>query len=182
MSQANENHSFGKICDKHPELNGERLKSNRCCLACHREATKKARKDKVGRVGTRYVGAVCLHHPELNGERMSSSATCVGCHKERSKARAVVNETNKRKRERNKKEVFVHYGGACSICGVNDMDILTIDHIDQNGSEHKKENNYVGKGSNGFYRWLRRNGFPEGFRTLCFNCNIKAYSNFKKGV
>jgi hypothetical protein len=26
---------FGKVCDKHPELKGERLKSNSRCVACH---------------------------------------------------------------------------------------------------------------------------------------------------
>ena len=28
---------FGKVCEKHPELNGERLKSNSSCIACRNE-------------------------------------------------------------------------------------------------------------------------------------------------
>jgi len=28
---------FGKVCEKHPELNGERRLSNRSCVACNRE-------------------------------------------------------------------------------------------------------------------------------------------------
>lgn len=28
---------FGKICEKHPELNGERMKSNSACMGCKKE-------------------------------------------------------------------------------------------------------------------------------------------------
>lgn len=31
----NPKHHFGKICDKHPELKGERISSNSACIACH---------------------------------------------------------------------------------------------------------------------------------------------------
>lgn len=28
---------FGKVCEKHPELNGERMRSNKVCMGCKRE-------------------------------------------------------------------------------------------------------------------------------------------------
>ena len=73
---------------------------------------------------------------------------------------------NRNKGYRNK--VFDHYGWICKCCGENNSEFLTIDHINNNGAEHRKEK--AGSGSN-IYRWLIKNNFPEGFQTLCYNCN-----------
>ena len=37
---------FGKVCEKHPELNGERRLSNRSCVACSREAVHERQRKK----------------------------------------------------------------------------------------------------------------------------------------
>ncbi len=67
-----------------------------------------------------------------------------------------------------KKNAFDAYGGAvCAECGVDNFDILTIDHINGGGVQHAKE---LGKGSR-IYQWLKRNDYPTGFRVLCRNCN-----------
>jgi hypothetical protein len=42
---------------------------------------------------------------------------------------------------------------------------LAIDHIKGGGSKHRKEVRHL-------YSWLRREGFPSGFRILCHNCNL----------
>lgn len=77
---------------------------------------------------------------------------------------------------RNEKRVAVlsHYGvdgePVCRRCGFDDVRALAIDHINNDGAAHRK------KIGNQVYLWLARNGFPEGFQTLCFNCNtIKEY-------
>jgi hypothetical protein len=56
---------------------------------------------------------------------------------------------------------------SCLGCKEDVFEFLTIDHINGGGGRHRAE---VGSG-NRFYRWLIKNGFPEGFRTLCYNCN-----------
>ena len=68
-------------------------------------------------------------------------------------------------------EALVRYGGQCVLCGETEPVFLTIDHINGGGNQHRRS---VGRnfGSGGFIRWLRRQGWPEGYRTLCFNCNI----------
>jgi hypothetical protein len=67
-----------------------------------------------------------------------------------------------------KAEVIAAYGGKCVCCGITEFAFLTIDHIHGGGEAHRRK---VGMGKN-FYRWLKRNGFPqEEFRLLCFNCN-----------
>ena len=64
--------------------------------------------------------------------------------------------------------VLAHYGGgklACLECGENRLPCLTIDHIDNNGTEHRKQ-----IGGNIVF-WLRKRNYPEGYQTLCRNCN-----------
>lgn len=76
---------IGKVCEKHPELNGERLTSNNKCVACHRAKVKQRRKEKLVEAQlaglTRYNGKVCERHPELNGERYVANSRCVACHR-----------------------------------------------------------------------------------------------------
>lgn len=69
------------------------------------------------------------------------------------------------------------YGGkhpqcACPGCNEDRLPFLCIDHINGKGCKHRLE---IGKGTNpgggAFYRWLRKNNYPKGFRVLCHNCN-----------
>jgi len=64
-------------------------------------------------------------------------------------------------------QVFDHYGWTCFCCGENHPEFLTIDHINNDGATHRKE-----IGTNYIYNWLIKNNFPEGFQTLCMNCNF----------
>lgn len=74
-----------------------------------------------------------------------------------------------------KQEVLKYYGKgkcACVKCGFTDIRALSIDHINNNGAEHKKQ---IHKAS--LYKWLRDNKFPPGYQTLCMNCQfIKRYT------
>jgi hypothetical protein len=72
-----------------------------------------------------------------------------------------------------KAEVFTHYGTSCACCGESNPGFLTIDHINGCTREERKTQ---GIGSR-FYCWLRKNGFPEGFQTLCYNCNSGRATN-----
>ncbi len=66
-----------------------------------------------------------------------------------------------------KLKVLTHYGNgkcACVRCGFEDMRALSIDHINGSGAKHIKSL------LKNFYDWLIENGYPEGYRTLCFNC------------
>ena len=78
-------------------------------------------------------------------------------------------------RRRVKRIVFDAYGGCkCIGCGETEELVLTMDHIDQRGTNHRMAN---GKryGGHHLYRWLIANDFPPGFRVLCFNCQIRAF-------
>ena len=58
----------------------------------------------------------------------------------------------------------------CACCKEEQEGFLTIDHINNDGGNHRKKINRGGGVS--FYYWLKLNGYPKGFQVLCFNCNI----------
>lgn len=70
--------------------------------------------------------------------------------------------------ERTRRAALQAYGGRCACCGEANVRFLTIDHINSDGAEHKRQTN--GK-SQKIARWLKANNYPEGFQVLCYNCN-----------
>lgn len=72
-------------------------------------------------------------------------------------------------------ETIMAYGGyKCACCGETEPLFLEIDHVDNNGAEHRRSLGYEGngKGAGGAtWKWLKKNGFPPGFQILCSNCN-----------
>ena len=71
-----------------------------------------------------------------------------------------------------KVEVLSFYGNgkcACVRCGFSDIRALSIDHINNDGGNHRRQ---LGKAGTSFYKWLKDNNFPDGFQTLCMNCQF----------
>ena len=85
--------------------------------------------------------------------------------------RAKVNANHTQWRKNLRLKVLDHYSKgemACACCGESNTEFLCIDHLHGGGGRHRKE---IGLGGYAIYVWLRKNGYPEGFRVLCFNCN-----------
>lgn len=57
----------------------------------------------------------------------------------------------------------------CACCGEGQYEFLGIDHVNGGGGQHRKDPKMRGVH---FYRWLVREGFPEGYQVLCHNCNM----------
>lgn len=70
-------------------------------------------------------------------------------------------------------ETIHKYGDRCACCGERHIEFLCIDHKDGGGTKHRES---VGFGSN-FYRWLKKNGYPDGYQVLCWNCNSAKHQN-----
>lgn len=83
--------------------------------------------------------------------------------------KAEVNRGNTDRRYAVRDEVYRAYGGyRCACCGETEKAFLSIDHVNNDGAKHKRECRlHTGEQ---LYRWLKRNGFPEGFQVLCMNC------------
>ncbi len=75
--------------------------------------------------------------------------------------------------EKWKQEILQAYGGKCSCCGEQNSIFLTIDHIDGNGSQHRKSTGLSSPTGKSFYCWLKKQGYPkDNYQILCFNCNF----------
>ena len=77
-----------------------------------------------------------------------------------------------------KAKVMRHYSPnlKCMRCGISNIHVLSIDHIQGNGKQHRQ--NIGNIGGFAFYRWLHRNKYPLGFQVLCMNCQfIKRVEN-----
>ena len=77
-------------------------------------------------------------------------------------------------RRRIKIEVLSFYSNSnrpkCIWCGEERLACLSIDHINNDGYRERKEKGFY----NGeyLYPWLRKNSYPEGYQTLCMNCQF----------
>lgn len=90
----------------------------------------------------------------------------------REKNRLLLRDKGKLYRRELKQKVLERYGMACVFCGYEDIRALQIDHIHDNGAEERKA--LGGQNVSGwrFYQYLVANGLPDGYQTLCANCNM----------
>lgn len=82
-----------------------------------------------------------------------------------------------------KLEVLTHYSPdhilkcSCVDCVVMDIDMLSLDHVDNDGAEHRRSIStvYRNRGGEKMYRLVKNGKFPEGFQTLCMNHQLKKH-------
>lgn len=73
-----------------------------------------------------------------------------------------------RLRRKLKDEVYAAYGGyKCWCCGETTPEFLTIDHISNNGAEHRQR---IGRCGNNLLWWIKKHNYPADFQILCWNC------------
>jgi|SRR5579871_153488 hypothetical protein len=96
-------------------------------------------------------------------------------YKENSEFRLKESFRHHKKRQDEKVEALVQYGKNKSLqccwenCNVDDPDMLSLDHVNNDGAIDRE---IRGTGIN-LYRTLKKEGYPEGFQTLCFNHQMK---------
>lgn len=73
-------------------------------------------------------------------------------------------------RLRVKSDVISKYGGKCACCQESELLFLTIDHINNDGSRDRKDNDISNSAS--FYLTLRKSDIRIDLQVLCFNCNL----------
>ena len=66
-------------------------------------------------------------------------------------------------RER-RRRVIEHYGGVCVCCGESHYEFLSLDHVNGDGAEHRRQVANI-------VTWALKNGFPPSLQVLCYNCN-----------
>ena len=128
-------------------------KNSRICKECHYEngmAWRNKNRDRVNKSA--------LKHYYKNPQKHHRAV-----HKARVKVRL---------------DMIAEYGGECCECGITDIDILDIDHINNNGDDDRRNNLY---GYN-LYRHLKKLGYPKNeYQLLCKNCNWKKHLDNIRG-
>ena len=152
--------SQAKLCARcHTEL-APNSKKNRCpkCLIYFRSSSAKY-----------YAGRKDRHQCTRCGTLLVDEHQYLQCDRCREKNRAEWREDIAHL----KAEVMDHYGGRCACCGEARLPFLTIDHVNNDGKEHRKVMRTGGSGSNFYYK-LRKQGFPGDppLQVLCWNCNM----------
>lgn len=115
----------------------------------------------------------CKLNPRV--PKVSGGSYCRECLRERGRERLRNNREMELAKSKRydlalRKRVIDAYGGkcACPPCGEMEFWFLCLDHVNNDGSAHRKE---VGKGL-AVYRWARNNGYPASLQVLCHNCNM----------
>lgn len=137
-----------------------------------------------------------IKHPQLvatrakaRRDRYNSQGLCADCgmdvvkfgKKRCEKCCKKLSNRNVARRAKLKLEVLNAYGGTrCACCGETIMAFLSIDHINNDGHQHRENLKQEGQKSisgNTMYKWLKNNNYPPGFQVLCHNCNQGKHIN-----
>ena len=96
---------------------------------------------------------------------------------------SLLREKAKAKRDSINEQVIALLGGVCTLCGIADKDLLTIDHVNGDGNQDRK----LVASQSLKLRLFKGTRSTAGLRLLCHSCNISAYvrnphHHLKKGV
>jgi hypothetical protein len=133
---------------------------------------------------TRHYGRTCEKCERVvaddNAIMDGPSANCRACYAEkRRKSRASwTPEQRERAQERARKylnrlrvKMLQAYGGECQCCGETEPEFLCIDHVNGDGAEHRRQLRVRQQFTSNMLRIVAREGFPDRYRLLCWNCN-----------
>lgn len=109
------------------------------------------------RQGERNKAGVCIECPNPS---LPERLRCSTCNAKRNRKHRQLNLAAKTR-------CFQAYGGKCACCGESNPIFLSIDHINNDGADHRRE---IGGGGPIIYRWLKKHNWPLGFQVLCYNC------------
>lgn len=144
------------------EINPKRRQDYYCrnCWNEYQRQWRKKNRDKVKKTNKKWK----KNNPEIYKEFRKRQYT---------KYRDRRLKEEREKRQENRRIVINHYSKGennCACCKENQINFLSIDHMNNDGAKHRREIRGISGGP--FYSWLIKNNFPEGLQILCFNCNF----------
>ena len=146
-------------CGKVPPLEGTSV-----CLSCR---DKRGRTNKLHRVNRKEKG-ICVRCGKLHNR---GKILCELC------SNIQIEEMRVRRKE-NKKFLYDYFGGKCNDCGETDIRVMSLDHINNDGSLDKVSENGKRQISPTWYAKLCKliksgKKLPRDLQMLCFNCHAK---------
>jgi len=163
---------------------GAHVNNNLYCDRCRnnqRKYAKTTRARKEGRGLCDRCGAASVHVKPY----------CKDCYEKeqaRKSTEAYKKQNSKRGSQLNltrKLQVIAHYTKGTNKCQCPDCptvghEFLTIDHKNNDGNTHRKNNKGAARGA-AFYAWIIKNNYPDDLQVLCWNCNM-AKQQFGNGT
>jgi hypothetical protein len=145
-----------KVCR---ECGGPRTPRSTFCSDClekHRKNTKKSREVLL-------AAGCCI----TCGDGLDSkNVRCAKCRDHAAVLAAKI-------RRKLLKTIMDHYGAICACCGEKNPLFLTLDHKNNDGAEQRR----IMPGKETVFRWIIKEGFPESYQILCYNCNCGRHRN-----
>jgi hypothetical protein len=108
---------------------------------------------------------VCGIRPRRQGGR-NKATNCNHCMHERYREQRFA--ARRRRRRELRIRLLLAYGGRCVQCGETDLEVLVLDHVNDDGAAHRSE-----VGNQQVYRDLERRGYPPVVQVLCANDNLR---------
>ena len=176
-------------CGKYPLVN------NSYCISCRDRTNLHIRNRKRANInkgmcacgglivsGTRCEK--CRMSAKKKNEKISSQGLCLWCRKlvvgkkYCTDCAEIFRVRQIESRRKVKIIILKHYGCKCELCGINNPNVLTIDHINNDGRKHRIK---IGNGTTSgdlIYRDLIKNKFPDNVRLLCWKCQKITYNEY----
>lgn len=150
------------VCSTYPSCSNQPVPGKKKCEKClaYMREYKKEHRQRQAPPGT------CSNYPDCANTTDDAHRQCAPC-----RARSNASQKTRRPQIRAhaqeiKAEVLGHYGAQCTCCGEDNLAFLSIDHVDGRRDDGAPRSGWQ------LYAWLKRNGYPDGYRTLCMNCNF----------
>ena len=127
-----------------------------------------------------YRKEFCINGHSRVPENVGANSNCLLCSRDRAKRFNILHPEVKRKFQHRiweplKREVLTHYSAGMilkcswSDCCVADLDMLTLDHVNDDGYKHTIPGRKSRLCGRALYNRLKQERYPEGFQTLCWN-------------
>ena len=118
----------------------------------------------------------CIRGHLRTYENVDKRGACRLCTKELYETELPIKKQKRHEKlVQNKVQVLSFYGNNSTLhccwpeCAETDIDVLTLDHVANDGYKDRNGN----KGASKLYARLIREQFPAGFQTLCANHQLK---------
>lgn len=101
---------------------------------------------------------------------------------ERRRGLQIIDACERERRNLLRISVLSHYSGGvprCAACGETDIDVLVLDHINDDGAQHRRD---IGGTRGNLYKALIKVGLPGGLAVLCANHNHKKEMERRRNV
>jgi len=128
----------------------------------------------IGKGGIHSLKTHCLRGHLLSEEN-------IWRHKNQRRCRLCSYLRSTLSRRRLKERVLNAYGHKCAWlgCEIIDSDMLTLDHVNNDGSKDRVRGVTSGDSA---YRKIIKEGFPDRYQILCANHNLKKYLEFVRAI